>query len=199
MNSIRLIFSLAISLVFASAAFAQPATPGSRSDQILLKARDIDLLNHLLPLLLTKDQINGILPLIEKCRKKVKDVEAEEAKDLASLEGEIDAAVSKGIKEQLVPPKTIINKLTALFTGFTIRRQAAANENADFVLPELKKILKAGQWQTAVHTIDPSRYDPKIDVKTMSENDRVKFFIKDVILDPNTYPLLIKILKERKD
>lgn len=166
-----------------------------KSEEILIKARQLDLLNHMLPLVMTKDQLNKVLAVVEKCRAKVDRIRLDEANELLKFEPKIIDALNRGVNKDLVPSKALMVELNKSFTMFSIRRSAAAGENADDVLVVMKKELNAGQLKTAANSHDLRVYDPNIDPSKVSEDDKLKFFIKDVILDPNCYDLLIKLTK----
>lgn len=198
MNRIFLTLFLLISLSLASPmAFAQTKT--QKSDEILRKARQLDLLNHILPLVLTKSQIEQLLTPIEKCRKKVKEIEGMEADDLIKMETKVDAVLAKGYQNDLVPSRDLLREMNRLFNAFRIRRQIAASENADIMLEAMKKILNAGQLTTAEKSIDLKAYDPTADPEKISADDKLKFFIKDILLDPLSYDVLTKMLKDSKN
>lgn len=166
-----------------------------KSDEILVKARQLDLLNHLLPLVMTKDQLNKVLGVVEKCRAKVDRIRLDEANDLLKFEPKIEDALNRGVNKDLVPSKTLMVDLTKSFTMFSIRRGAASTENAEDVLAVMKKELNAGQLKAAANSHDLKVYDPSIDPSKLSEDDKLKFYIKDVILDPSCYDLLIRLTK----
>jgi hypothetical protein len=168
-----------------------------RSDEILRKMRQIDLLNHILPVLLTKDQINRLLPAIERARSKVNTVQNEEANELIKFESKVDDAIAKGIQRELTPAKTLLIELNNNLTKFAFRRQLTGEENADMVLAVVKKELNAGQIKAMANSHDIAAFDPRVDVSKLTEDDKLKFFIKDVLLDPQAYDLLVKLAKSK--
>jgi len=196
MKSTFRVFIAAFVGASVAVAFSQ-FTPAraKKSDEILVKARQLDLLNHLLPLVMTKDQLNKVLGVVEKCRSKVDRIRLDEANELLKFEPKIDDAINRGVNRDLVPSKTLMVDLAKNFNAFSIRRQVAAGENADDVLAVMKKELNAGQLKTAANSHDLKVYDPNVDPSKLSEDDKLKFYIKDVILDPSCYDLLIKLTK----
>lgn len=167
----------------------------NKSDEIIHKARQLDLLNHLVPLVLTKDQMNKILVAVEKARSKVSQIEQMEATDLLNYESKINDAINKGISRDLVPSKDLLKELNRLFSAFTVRRQIAAGENADAVLAVLKSTLNAGQIKAAANSEDMKAFDPNLDPAKLSDDDKLKFYIKDIVLDPQAYDLLMRMSK----
>ncbi|MBX3118256.1 MAG: hypothetical protein KF784_04265 [Fimbriimonadaceae bacterium] len=195
MKRVLLAVLLIVSIVAAAPAQTVPDATAKRSDAILSRARQLDLLNHILPLVMTKDQIKQLLPAIEKCRAKVKQVIQREADNLKLVEIEIDRAYEDGVKKGAVPSKELLNKLNRLFIGFAILRDAAASENADDVLAVMKSALNEGQLKTASKSLDIKVYNPKAEPDKMSDDEKIKYFIRDVILDPLAYDLLVALSK----
>lgn len=196
MNSALRVFIAAFAGASVAVAWSQ-FTPAraKKSDEILVKARQLDLLNHLLPLVMTKDQLNKVLTVVERCRAKVDRIRLDEANELLKYEPKIIDAIDRGVNKDLVPSKTLMVDLAKSFNAFSIRRQVAAGENADEVLAVMKKELNAGQLKAAANSHDHKVYDPNLDVSKLTEDDKLKFYIKDVILDPSCYELLIKLTK----
>jgi hypothetical protein len=190
---------VAIALLAATAVLPAQVSPdkGERSRKILAKARHIDLLNHLLPLVLTKEQINKILVVLEKCRAKEDDISNREADQLRAVELKIDEALDKGIKGGVVPSKDLLRELNSVFISFEMRRRAASEENADDILAVLKTTLNAGQLKAAANSVDPKAYDPGVDVAKLTDDERAKYFIRAVMLDWFTYDLLVKLAAAR--
>lgn len=164
-----------------------------RSDAILNKIRHLDLLNHILPLTLTKEQIGALLPVIEKCRQSVRKIELMEHDDLVKFESKIDKAVEDGIKKDLVPGRELLNELNKLILAFRVRRQVAIGENVDLVLPVVKKEFNKGQIAVAANSLDPKAFG--MDPEKMTEDDRLKLYIRDILLDMLAYDLLIRLQK----
>lgn len=198
MTRIRIVLAVLATSALATAAFAQGGTStqkANRSEEILKRVRQLDLLNHLLPLTLTKAQINDLLIPIEKSRQKVKQIEGLEADDLAKYESRVNAAVTGGADDGKVPSPDLLKEINRLFLAFSVRRQIAAGENADLVLAVMRRSFNKGQITVAANSIDPKAYDPTVDPKTLAEDDKLKLFIKDVLLDPQAYEILTRMAK----
>ena len=136
-----------------------------------------------------------ILVAVEKARSKVSQIEQMEATDLLNYESKINDAINKGISRDLVPSKDLLKELNRLFSAFTVRRQIAAGENADAVLAVLKSTLNAGQIKAAANSEDMKAFDPNLDPAKLSDDDKLKFYIKDIVLDPQAYDLLMRMSK----
>src|SRR5688500_1496790 len=194
-STIRVFLAIlaAMSMTFASAQLAP--CKANKSDDILKKARQLDLLNHHLPLVLKKDQINKLLVVVEKARARVDQIRALEASDLLKFETKVDDAVNKGVNKDMVPAKSLLVELNKLFTAFSIRRAIAATENAEEGLAVSKKKLNEGQRKAAMNSHECKAFDPNVDVAKLSDDDKLKFYIKDVVLDPYAYDLMIRMSK----
>jgi|CXWL01.1.fsa_nt_gi hypothetical protein len=196
---IRLSCVLVILISVVSLSLAQNSDKGKRSEAVLKKARQLDLLNHLLPLTLTKPQINNLLGPIEKCRRKVKEIEDMEATDLIKFEARIDTAVAEGADKGKVPSIDFLKELSRLVNAFYVRRQIAAGENAEIVLAEIKKSWNKGQLTVAANSLNLKEYDPNYDSKTATEDYKLSFYIKDILLDPQAYEVLVRMSKRASD
>ena len=95
---------VALCLVFGlfgmlSISVAQPVDPqmAKESSDVLAKMRKVELLYQILPLLLEKQQIDKILPALEKIRAKQRRLTEQEHKDLMGFSQDADKAVAAGI------------------------------------------------------------------------------------------------------
>jgi hypothetical protein len=181
---------LALNLV---SAFAQSASDVERAETILIKTRKLELLNQLLPVLMTKEQIKALLPAIEKARANVRTIHKMEADDLKKLEAKLDESIKNGLEKGAVPPREQIQDIAKLMRAFQIRRQVAANENLETVLPVFMKELNAGQQKAAANSLDPRFFDPNAKPEEMKVEDKVRVFVREIVLDPLSYDLLVKL------
>ena len=196
MKSIIRIFLAVVAAMSVTVALTQLSPEkAKKSEEILIKMRQIDLLNYIVPLVLTKDQINKLLVVVEKCRSKVDQVRNDEAAELLKFESKVTDAINKGINKDITPGKTLMIELNNNLTKLAFRRQLVGDENADLVLAVFKKELNEGQRKAAMNAHDIKAFDPRVDVSKLTDDDKLRFFIKDVILDPHAYDLLIRISK----
>lgn len=182
----------------ASAGQTQTQTEQQKRSRIILeKARHLDLLNHMVPLQLTKEQIKDILPVIEKCRAKVREIESFEAKELAKFEARITEVVDKGVKKEEIPPRDFLREVNRLFNALAINRDVAINENVATMMEFVNAKFNAGQKATASKSLDPKAFYPNVDKEKWTQEDGLKLYCRDILLDPLAYDLLIRIQKER--
>jgi len=166
-----------------------------QSSDTLEKMRQLDLLNQILPLVMTKDQIRQLLPTIEKARRDVKAEEDTEAGLIAQVAPEINAAVKAGIEKGEVPDKALLKKANAVIRTMAMRRNAIASDNVDMVLGEMKKILNAGQLKAAANSLSTSVYMPDVKPEEIKDDQKLQIFVREIMLDPLAYDILVKLQK----
>lgn len=166
-----------------------------RSTAVLYKVRKLEILNQLLPLLLNKDQISELLPVLEKVRAEVRKVEEDEYKRLLELETKLDAAIKEGTEQSKVTGGEILRQIDINLRAMNIVRESIAAENTDALLALTQTSWNAGQRKAAANTLRPSLFDPTLDPTTMDEAAKLRFFIRFVLLDPVTYDALLEMRK----
>ena len=190
----RFLIVLSVVLAISGAAFSQTASDKAKQSAATLdKMRQIDLLNHVLPLVMTKEQIRKLLPVIEKARRDVRTQEDLEAKILGQYAAKVDKAVQDGIDKGDVPNKELLRELNAVIRTFTMQRAAIASDNTDMVLEVVKTTLNSGQMKAAGNSLDFKLYNPNIKPEEVKDDDRLKLFIREILLDPLAYDLLVKL------
>ena len=185
-------------ICLASMAFGQTAAQqqrGERSDNVVDKVDKLNLLNQILPLIMTKEQIRKILPAIERARQKVRDIEKVESDDLKAIEGKVDAALKDAMGKDAVPSKALLQELAGTFAAMRNRRQLIAEENAQNVAKVVKEVLNAGQIKTEANSINPKLFNPNFKPEEMTQDDRLELFIREILLHPLTYDLLVQMSK----
>lgn len=184
-----------IACLAAGAAWAQtpPSPAQQKADQVLVKARKVDLLNQILPALMTKDQIGKLLPVIEKARQAVREVEEKERSELGALEPKLDAAIREALEKNLVPSRDVLNNAYATFQMMQMRRQSIVSQNVEAVLKVIEDTWNAGQRKAAAQALKPEAFDPTLDSSKMTDEQKLRFYVRVILLDPLAYDLLIKL------
>ncbi|MEZ0324701.1 MAG: hypothetical protein ACAH95_02245 [Fimbriimonas sp.] len=192
---------IAFCLTIVGAASAQPITTerGKKSDEIVVKLRKIDLLNQILPLLLTKEQINRILPLIEQARAKQKLILSQEDDELAKLQPQIEETYAKAVEKNEYPTKEFSSMIAAKTKAMSMKRSIALIEMVEVVQDNLLKILNEGQRKALIGSFDARFIDPTKKPEEISEGTRTRFYVERVLLDPLTRELLIEIVDKKKE
>ncbi len=171
---------------------------GKRADEIISKIKRMDLLNQLLPLVMTKAQLDKVLPAVENARKEVRKAEMVEYDMLVKLEPKVDIALKEGIDEQKLPPGETMKEVAATFKTMHIRRQAIIADNVDTVMAVLEKELNAGQKKAAANAIQPTLFDPTLDPSKMTDSAKMRLYVQAIILDGEAYDLMLKMSQQRK-
>ncbi|RYG17368.1 hypothetical protein EON82_23950 [bacterium] len=169
----------------------------ARSDAILKKVAQLDVLIQVVPLLLTKEQIPPLLLAIEKVKQRQKELFAQEAKDLTTIESKINKVVDDGINKNIYPPREVQGEVATFMRAAALRRSLFYNEMTDLVFLECKKTLNEGQLKTMEKSLKPELLDPSIKVDQMDSDAKIKFFVRKVILDPNAYDVLVQMSKKK--
>lgn len=190
----RWVLGLAV-LALAPMAFGQGLQDerAKKSDQVLAKVRQIDLLNQILPVLMTKEQLDKILPVVEKARQAVKDQQRRESEELVKLEPDLDKAIKDGNEKGLIPGQEVIKKVYAYFKAFAITRKSITDENTANVMAVVKATLNAGQIRSMQNALSPQSFDPSLDASKMTDDEKLKFFVQNILLDPIAYDVLVKL------
>jgi len=191
----KVLFACALALVAVSGLAQTPSADQLRADQIFAKARKCDVLNQLLPVLMTKAQIKSLLPVLERCRQNVRDTEAKELVVLKKLEAKLDKAIMDGTTRSQVPSRDTMKEIASTYRVLGMIREAVIGENVDSVFSTLDRDLNEGQKKAARNALNPANFDRSIDPKKLTDEKRFKFWIRLIILDPNSYDLLLKLSK----
>lgn len=192
-------FALAIAVLFSLFHVGRAqVTPEQRakSEAIMAKMRQIDMLNQLIPLVLTKEQIGKLLPAVEKARARVFQVQKEEAAALDKLDAKLTAAVNKSVDTGVPPSKEFMNELAEATFKWSLNRRVVIDENTDAVLKVFNEVLNAGQKKAAANSLAPQLIDPTIQVDKMTEADKIRFFVREIFLDPECYNVMLRLQKK---
>jgi len=181
-----------------SVAPAQTLTPdAARSDAILKNVAKLDVLIQVVPLLLTPEQIPPLLQAIEKVHQRQKELYAQEAKDLTTIEAKVKKVVDDGINKNIYPPRDVQTEIATFMRAAAARRTLFYNQMTDDVFQVCKTTLNEGQLKTMEKSLKPELLDPSIKPDSMDSDAKVKFFVRKVILDPNAYDVLVEMAKKK--
>jgi hypothetical protein len=194
-NQLRVIACLLLVGAFASTFAQTREEEGARSTKILDEIRDVDLLNKILPIIWTKAQINAVLPSIEKVRTKVIQTHHEEYKVLVELDAQVAAAVDKAINDGEPPGKKLMNELEARLEQMQVARLAIGRNNENLVYDAMMPVLNSGQKKAMANALDPHLMNPELITEKMSDEDKIRFFIRNILLDPLAYDIMVKLSK----
>lgn len=192
----KLLLCMLVTLTVGSLLTAQAGVDrAKRSDEIMAKARKMDLLNQILPLLLTREQLDKILPAVEKARLTAKKTEIAEYEELLKLEPGLDKSLKEAYDHGKVPAQETLSSVAKTYRTLDLARGIIANQNIDLVQAVLEKELTVGQKKTLIGSLRPQLYDSSIDPAKLTDEKRMRFFIDYVLLDFHSYEVLMELQK----
>jgi len=193
----HLLICLSFVLALTTGASAQYVSDeqAKKSAEITAKMRQVDLLNQMLPLVMKKEQIEKLLPVIEKARQKVKDQEKAEYALMLQYDTKLDAAIKAGVEKGALPDTQLIRDLNKMALAMDIGRSVVINDNASAVMAAMKATLNAGQLKAAEGALNPRLFDPSIKVDEMTDDQKLSFFVRNIMLDPLGYDILRELSK----
>lgn len=193
---VRLILTLLVfSLVGGATAQTTTSARVKRSEEILKKIRETELLNQILPVLMTKEQIRKIIPEIEKAREVVRQTEAAELEVLKKLEPEVDAVLKDGYGKSKVPTREFFDQYDKEFKKMRVVRTQIILINSGKVMAVAKEVLNKGQLEAARKALSPTIFEADKDPKTLTDDEKLLMWVRVVLLDPQSYDILIKLSK----
>ena len=191
--------SLVLAVGFASLSSAQAINTekGKVSDETMVQIHKIDLLNQLLPLILTRAQINDkLLPAIEKSRGKWKELLTEEDNILGKLGPKVDETVTNAIDKQVYPPREFLTEIREKTRSMQLKRTILQIQLVADLDVVVKETLTTGQMKALLGSFDSRFIDPTKKPEELSEDTKRQFFIRNVLLDPLARELLIELEKK---
>lgn len=195
MKHLLLSLGLFAALVAAAPAQSGGTTPkAAQSDATMQKIRQIDVLIQLLPLNLKKDQIDKLLTGLEKAKEAEKKIRMMEDDDLEKVAPKISAALKNALEKGTYPPRELQNEVASLTRAFSIRRQIATGE----MVEDMYKVvdgLEAGQKTIMAKSLDSATLDPSLKGATMTDEQKIKFYIRRILLDFTAYESLKELRK----
>ncbi len=180
---------------YGAAAAQSSADQGQQSDAIVAKMRQIDLLNQIVPLALTKEQIGKILPAVERARAKVRQIQKDEAVTLSKMDGKVSDAIRKCIESSSPPTKELMNEIAQTTQDMSDRRVSAIAENTIAVLKVFNETCNAGQKKAAAGSFSPQYVNPNVKPDELTQDQKVTFFVREILLDPQAYDILVQLEK----
>lgn len=191
MKGLAVVMALMIfGTTIAGAPAAVQLKPNPEADRILLKMRRMQIVDQLLPVLLTKEQIKQILPTVEKARQNEDDRYKDELKKMKELEPELDKALEAAIKEQKTAEEEFVVKYQKTFSALERQRKVLIDFSAGQVLKKMKEVLNVGQLKAAENALDPRLFGEK-DPESMSSDAKLTLWVREVLLDRASYDLLV--------
>lgn len=191
---------LCLTMVVTSAALAQSdAEKDAYSQKTFEKMRQIDLLYNILPLLLTKTQIKELLPALDKARSGIRGIRDTEYKNFHEYADIIDASITKAVQDNILPTRDDRAKLTRFLIALDGRRQAQVLVNVRAVKEAFDKVITPAQRKAAINSLIPTYFEPDLKPEELTDDKKEEIYVREILLDPQTRPLLERILLEMKE
>lgn len=180
------------SLPFLAQAQLTSATT-KRSEEVGLKIKKMDLINQLLPVLLTPEQLKKILPVVEKARKAETDQLVREADLLKKLEPSLDKAISEATKTKKTVPIETMTKASSTLKAIRVSRNVMVDQQITATLSVVKSTLDEGQKKAAANSLPVGNFWPGKKSEEVSQDEKLRAWVKYVLLDPGSYDLLLAL------
>ncbi len=191
----RILLLVVISALSMSAFANQSNAQGDKATEIGKKIRQLDLLNQILPVLMTKEQLKAIIPAVQKARNEERVLAQKELKMMAEKEAKVDAAIKEGKSKQLVPSKELVAELSQMYNAFVIARRMMMTSQIEAIRLVMEKNLNKGQIKAAANALNPKIFDPSADLSTITEERKLELWIQNILLDPQAFDILVELSK----
>jgi hypothetical protein len=178
---------------------AQTQPAPVEADRILMKIRELDLLNQILPVLMKPEQIKKILPALEKAREAEKRIQKDEVAVLKKLEPTLDPALASAKDKGQVPTRETLNEMFGALRDLRTRRLVMVAEQSENVLKTVEETLDAGQIKAAANSLDPKIGHEGMDVTKLSDRDKLRTWVRIVLMDPAAYGLLVDLSRKKDE
>lgn len=184
-------FVLMVMIACAGMSFGQTDVAGNIQKNI----HKLDILNQILPVVMTKAQLSEVIKEVEKVRAAAKLVEQQEKTELMAMEGKVNKAVKDSVEKGDLPDDALMTELTELHKKFVTRRTQQMVKNVQAMYEALKKHLNEGQMKAVANSLNPRIFNPDADLTTMSDMEKTTIWIQYVLLDPVAYEVLLDLSK----
>lgn len=185
-------------LLLSALTFGLLVTPAANAQdvasRVLMKMRQVDLLNQMLPVLMTKEQVQKLLGPVEKARNAEKAIEKDELEQLKKIESKLDAAIKEAKEKQQVPPGELQTEIFKTLKGFQLKRAEMVIEQNEAVLKAVEETLDEGQIKAASNALSV----PEKEGEKMASRDKLRRWVRIVLMDPLSYDLLVELSRKKE-
>jgi hypothetical protein len=113
--------------------------------------------------------------------------------EMNNILSRLDAAIKEAKEKSLIPTREFQAEVILLFQGFTKKREDMVSEQNDLVLKAVEETLDAGQIKAAANALSV----PGGEGSKLSERDKLRRWVRIVLMDPQTYDLLVDMSKKK--
>lgn len=178
----------AVALLTPVSALAQ-----DEATKVLVKMRQIDLLNQILPVLMTSEQLQKLLGPVEKARKAERDIEKAELVELKKMNDKLDTALKEAKEKSQVPSTELQAEIFKMLKGFQAKRLEMTIEQNEAVLKAVEESLDEGQIKAASNALTL----PTKEGEGMTSRDKLRRWVRAVLMDPLSYDLLVELSRKK--
>jgi hypothetical protein len=114
---------------------------------------------------------------------------------LKKLEPEVDAVLKDGYGKSKVPTKEFFDQYDKEFKKMRVVRTQIILINSGKVMAVAKEVLNKGQLEAARKALSPTIFEADKDPKTLTDDEKLLMWVRVVLLDPQSYDILIKLSK----
>ncbi|MEQ1820979.1 MAG: hypothetical protein ABL949_00540 [Fimbriimonadaceae bacterium] len=184
-------YLLALLLLVSGLTMAPAQDRGAVSDDIFSRGVQLQLLNQIMPLLMTKEQWRKVLPSVEEAREAVRKTEKLEADELKKLQTKMDEAYKNALEKGELPKKELLIEFQTKLSDFSKTRRIIADINTTKVQEAFVATANEGQKKTAIGSITPADFGFKAD--ELKDEARLRLFVSEILLNPIAYDLMRKL------
>lgn len=163
------------------------------SARVMSKYHDLILYAQLLPINFTQPQWNTVLAAVEQARAQVRKTEDNEYTVLVGDESMLDDMITAATTKGQIPDVNKLRKFVTDINKLHTVRAVIGGSNTATVIDAIKKTADSGQLKEMQNSLDIHGIDPSKDPAKMTDDEKLTFFVQNVILDPAAYPLMVKI------
>ena len=182
---------VALLCLFAVSSAQLTEAQREESDQILMKIRQMELYNQLLPVLFKPDEARAFLPILERHRAEARKIERSEHKMLRPLEIDLDRVIKEAKEKGKIPDPKVMLHAFNLFRTFAMKRKAQLDGAAEELIRTMRQTLNEGQVRAAMNAFNPQEFDPTLDPEKMTEDEKLALWVKVVLMDSLAYDIML--------
>ncbi len=207
----HLLLSLCLVFAVSTGAIATtqntPTEAQKKSQLAQLRISQLDVLVQVVPMVLRKEQFPAILTALEKIRADDQRTFKVEDDEINKLAKELDDTYDLAVKKGVYPSKDLIAKIGKVTRALGIQRQILSSVHVDDLYkvlvggpatpdsPVQKGVLDAGQQKAVANSLDHKYFGETAKESEISDEKKIKIFIRYILLDPLCYDILVQLQK----
>lgn len=161
--------------------------------RVVGKYQTVILYAQLLPLNFKKPQWDSILDAVDAARTNVRKTEDNEYNVMVGDEKLLDDMIDAAKKNGQEPDIKKLDKFVTDLANLRKTRSLIGSMNTGSVLAAVKKAADDGQIKGMEHSLDIHALDPSLDPSKMTDDDKLKFFVQTIFLNPDAYPIMVQL------